>query len=144
MDLKLAATLYMILISLLDIFLWRWFLHEKNIVVAAEQGVQTEAEVVKSGVENFGRSYAHYVVYRYSTSEGKFYTQRQNITEAHFRHLGTHVQVKYALSNPRISRLTGRDADYITLKSAKIFVFLGVLTWVIGLIFTVAFYWGIR
>ncbi|MCC7449746.1 MAG: DUF3592 domain-containing protein [Anaerolineae bacterium] len=144
MDLKLAATLYMILISLLNIFLWRWFSHEKNSVAAAEQGIQTEAEVVKSGLENFGRSYAYYVVYRYSTAGGKFYTQRQNISEAHFRLLGTHVQIKYASSNPRISRLTGKDADYVTLKSAKVFVFLGTLIWVIGMIFTIVFYWGIR
>lgn len=148
MDLRLAATLYMGLSSLFAVFIWRWYSHEKNMAGVAEQGVQTEAEVIKSSMESMGRGYVFYVMYRFAVSlpdgQTSFYTKRQNISETHHRHLGARVQVKYVPSNPRISRLAGADVDEVTLKSAKIFVFMSALCWLIGLIFTIAFYWGIR
>jgi hypothetical protein len=128
---KAVATLYMFIAPLIFIGLMYMYFKERNLLRRLEKfGKTTNAEVIDSGTRSSGRSYYHYLVYRFHLPETTtHYEREQTISKQTLAKRKSSVTVDYLPTNPSLSRLSGDDSDSAAQKSIVPFAFLMIVLW---------------
>ncbi len=116
-------------------------LKERSIIHGLQNGIATNAEIVRSGRLSFGRSNAHYVTYRYRISQDDSYIREQAVSEKYYQGLKSHVSIRYLPENPQVSRIVD-DPDRDPIKATTWVAFFAIIALLFSLVLSAIIFWG--